>query len=120
MFFVVLPVIFLLRLLPWRKLRLSRVAVCVLGCFLGLGFGSLGGLRLLVCWRMGGCDFCAAAICFLGCFFGSAFEALCGLRLFPGQNATFNVDSMLLALSVSGAVAFWAAGCGFFGGGKVK
>jgi len=38
--------IFLLRLLPVGKLRLSAVALCVLGCFSGLGFEALCELRL--------------------------------------------------------------------------
>ena len=36
---------FKLRPLPWRKLRLSGVAVCVLGCFFGLGFADCSSLR---------------------------------------------------------------------------
>jgi hypothetical protein len=39
--------IFKLRLLAWRKLRLSSVAVCVLGCFFGSAFEGFCGLRLL-------------------------------------------------------------------------
>ncbi len=35
-----------MRLLGWRKLRLSGLGLCVLGCFFGLGFEGLGGLRL--------------------------------------------------------------------------
>jgi hypothetical protein len=50
------------------------------------------------------------AFCVLGCFFGSAFEAFWGLGLLFGRVATFHVDSMLAALSVSGALALWAAG----------
>jgi hypothetical protein len=40
---------FKLRLLAWRKLRLSAVVFCVLGCFFGLAFEGVCGLRLSLC-----------------------------------------------------------------------
>ena len=46
--------------------------------------------------------------CVLGCFFGLGLTSASTLRLWDGRVATFNVDPMLMVLSVMGAAAFLA------------